>query len=410
MNDDEAVQPRVYEALVDELHTRSRASFIGLALVLVLLRGLLDDVCHKSPLDWIFGAMGVVLAIRVLLVLRAQRKQGFFASPQNRHLVFGIGSTTTALLFSAMNVVAYRHMDAVQLATLAVCATGINAIALVNMGSSPVLYHLYMLPNLLPMIVLTAIGPKGSGLRLLPVLIVLYVTVLSMMALHEHRSRRDNIALRFQVAEMALVDSLTQLRNRRYLHEFMSGEVEQVLRGWAPNEQRASHKRRLLLMMVDLDHFKAVNDTYGHEAGDALLRQLADVLRATVRKQDVVARWGGEEFVVVAREGADVDGCAVAERIRAAVEAHDFQLPDGKVLRKTCSIGYAPYPFWIDSPAALRWDDVLGVADAGLYRAKQLGRNRVIGIVGHAPDGEALELVKHDVDRASERGLVRVVA
>jgi diguanylate cyclase (GGDEF)-like protein len=404
---DAALEPAVKESLVDELYARSRSSFVGLALVLLILRQLLDPVFQTSAmLHGIFVGMIVVLATRVVLVLVARKKQGFFASAERRHLAFGVGSTAIALGFCAMNFVAYPKLDAVQLATLAVCQTGINAIALVNMGSSPTLYHLYMVPNLAPMVLITAIGPNGAGLRMLPVMIMLFMTVLSVMALHEYRSRRDNIVLRLQVAEMALVDALTKLRNRRYLQEFMTGEVEQVQRQWS---HPTGSRKRLVLMMVDLDHFKEVNDKHGHDAGDQVLRQLADVLRETVRKQDVVARWGGEEFVVVARmEGAE-DGAALAERIRKAVETRAFALPDGVLtVTRTCSIGYASYPFWASQPGVLGWDDVLAVADSALYRAKQTGRNRVVGIAGGEPGDR--ELVRKDFDRASERGLLRVVS
>jgi diguanylate cyclase (GGDEF)-like protein len=244
---------------------------------------------------------------------------------------------------------------------------------------------------------------------MLPVLIVLFMTTLSVMALHEYRSRRDNIVLRLQVAEMALIDALTKLRNRRYLLEFMTGEVEQVQRQWSQSSATSSaNRKRLVLMMVDLDHFKEVNDEHGHDAGDAVLRQLAEVLRDTVRKQDVVARWGGEEFVVVARMEGSEEGGALAERIRKAVESRRFALPGGASIARTCSIGYASYPFWPLQPGVLGWDDVLAVADGALYRAKQTGRNRVVGIAGIEPGDR--ELVRKDFDRASERGLLRVVS
>jgi diguanylate cyclase (GGDEF)-like protein len=263
-----------------------------------------------------------------------------------------------------------------------------------------------MIPNLVPLSAAMAFDRHGQGLRLLPVMIMLYVTVLSIMALHEFRSRRDNIVLRLQVAEMALFDSLTRLRNRRYLQEFMTGEVDRILRDWSG---RNSARRRLWVMMLDLDHFKRVNDEHGHDAGDAVLRQLADVLRDTVRRGDVVARWGGEEFVVVARDADGAAGGALAERIRENVAGHRFELPGGGKLQLTCSIGYAIYPFWDAQPQALRWDDVLGVADTALYRAKQHGRNRAVGIVGaEAQEPASVEQIRADVDRASMAGLVRV--
>jgi diguanylate cyclase (GGDEF)-like protein len=406
----EHLREAVEESLVDELYARSRASFFGLGLVLIILRLLLDDVFKRSAaIPYAFGFIVVVFLVRLAMVSYARRRIGWFASTRHRHISFAVGSTITSAGFCVLNFCAFPYLDAVQLATLSVCHTGINAIALVSMGSSPVVYHLYMLPILGPMVVFSAIGPYGAGLRLLPVMITLYITVLSMMALNEYRSRRDNILLRLRIADMALVDALTQLRNRRYLQEFMSAEVEQVLRDWSGKGPR----KKLWLMMVDLDHFKNVNDRYGHDAGDAVLKQMAGILRDTVRRQDVVARWGGEEFVVVARDVEGGPAGALAERIRERVASHPFELPGGETIPLTCSIGYSVYPFVATSPRALGWNDVLALADAGLYRAKQQGRNRVAGLLsGETTDksGRAsVEEVKHDVERASQSGIVRLV-
>lgn len=414
MHDDrepaEHLREAVEESLVEELYARSRASFFGLALVLVILRLLLDDAFQRSrATSHAFGFLVAVFLVRIAGVSYARRKIGWFSSARHRHVAFAVGSTITALGLCAINVTAFPHLDAVQVATLAVCHTGITAIALLSIGTSPLVYHLYMLPILGPMVALSAIGPNGAGLRLLPVMIVLFMTVLSMMALNEYRTRRDNILLRLRIADMALVDALTQLRNRRYLQEFMGTEVEQVLRDWAGKGPR----KKLWLMMVDLDHFKDVNDRYGHDAGDAVLRQLAGILRDTVRRQDVVARWGGEEFVIVARDVEGGPAGALAERVRERVAAHRFELPGGETIPLTCSIGYSVYPFVATSPRALGWTDVLALADAGLYRAKQQGRNRVAGILsGETTDksGRAnVDEVKNDVERASQSGIVRLV-
>jgi diguanylate cyclase (GGDEF)-like protein len=119
--------------------------------------------------------------------------------------------------------------------------------------------------------------------------------------------------------------------------------------------------------MIDIDHFKEVNDTFGHQAGDDVLQRIARVLQRTTRQSDFVARFGGEEFVVLLPETPLLEGLHVAEKIRAAVAAEDF------ATRVTVSAGVATMPQpHIDSPDAL-----VAVADAALYRAKQGGRNRV---------------------------------
>jgi diguanylate cyclase (GGDEF)-like protein len=134
----------------------------------------------------------------------------------------------------------------------------------------------------------------------------------------------------------------------------------------------------LTLLMVDLDHFKRVNDTYGHLTGDDALREVAALLQHAVRSVDVVARYGGEEFVVVLPETAEAGAVAFAERIRERIEAQSFaviaaQPPGGSGLRLTASIGVATFP----SPRVDSAEDLFAQADAALYRAKAEGRNRV---------------------------------
>jgi len=166
-----------------------------------------------------------------------------------------------------------------------------------------------------------------------------------------------------QTMEMAVTDGLTGLHNRR----FMTMHLEQSL------EQAIRHERTLAVMIADMDHFKAVNDTYGHDAGDAVLRQLADRIRAAVRGADIPCRYGGEEFVVIMPD-TDLEGAAiVAERIRLRVAAEPFVLPDGRRLDRTISVGLGALHSSVDTSELL-----LKRADAALYEAKQSGRNRVV--------------------------------
>lgn len=164
--------------------------------------------------------------------------------------------------------------------------------------------------------------------------------------------------------ELSVRDPLTKLHNRRHLDERLAGEFAYALR----------HKTALTVLVVDVDHFKRINDTYGHSAGDDVLRALAVVLQNMVRAEDVVARLGGEEFVVLAR-GIDDRGTEVfAERLRSAVEAMHIQWERNE-LRVTVSVGVAhgegrrPYA----SPAAM-----VAAADGALYQAKHGGRNQVV--------------------------------
>jgi diguanylate cyclase (GGDEF)-like protein len=188
--------------------------------------------------------------------------------------------------------------------------------------------------------------------------------------------------------EVSLTDQLTGLRNRRFFLQHVDADVAMALRrheqpgsrGELENGQLREIKdlkenKDLVFFMVDLDHFKEVNDRYGHAAGDAVLVQMQARLREVFRETDYLVRWGGEEFLVLARATDREEAKVVAERIRRAVAHRDFLLPDGTTLAKTCSIGYACFPFMPSQPRLLTWSQVVELADMGLYIAKNSGRN-----------------------------------
>lgn len=183
----------------------------------------------------------------------------------------------------------------------------------------------------------------------------------------------------------SLTDSLTGLKNRRYLGATMPEDVAQVRRVHrelnAKRRERIHNNVDLALVMVDLDHFKQVNDTHGHGAGDHVLKQVAEILQGATRDTDTVVRWGGEEFLIVARNAARRDAVVLVERIRARVEAHAFDLGDGVTIRKTCSIGFALMPFLCAEPEFMGWEEVVDVADHCLYVAKRSGRNGWVGVL-----------------------------
>lgn len=156
---------------------------------------------------------------------------------------------------------------------------------------------------------------------------------------------------------LATIDTLTGLPNRRRLEEASQLQMARVKR----------YGEKLSVIMIDVDKFKSVNDTHGHQAGDLVLQNVAQVLAATVRESDFVGRWGGEEFMVLCPATRRGDAAIVAEKLRAAVAAHDFPI----VGSKTASFGVA------ELAAGESLDHAVERADSALYRAKENGRNRV---------------------------------
>jgi diguanylate cyclase (GGDEF)-like protein len=159
---------------------------------------------------------------------------------------------------------------------------------------------------------------------------------------------------------LSTTDPLTGLPNHRTLHRAVDQELERARR----------YSRPCSLLVLDVDHFKALNDTYGHPAGDAALREFSQVVRRTLRGIDLVGRWGGEEFLAVLPETDGPLALETAERVRDAVAGHTF--PAGGGSHVTCSIGVATYP----SDGADR-AELVAAADRALYAAKRLGRNQV---------------------------------
>ncbi len=166
-----------------------------------------------------------------------------------------------------------------------------------------------------------------------------------------------------RLAQLAVTDGLTGLYNHRHFHERLTLEVERSQRSGLP----------LSLLMLDVDHFKQFNDTYGHPAGDEVLRQLARVLGDARRANDVVARYGGEEFAVILVDTGKFTAAKVAERVRERVVANDFSDAAPRAGRLSVSIGVATCPDdGTDAEALVR------AADTALYTAKRAGRNRVV--------------------------------
>jgi two-component system, cell cycle response regulator len=173
---------------------------------------------------------------------------------------------------------------------------------------------------------------------------------------------QDQVDERYQkqLFESALRDGLTSTFNRRYFIDRLHTELRFAVR----------HHKMLALLFVDIDHFKKINDTYGHLGGDGVLAEVARVMTATVRAEDVLARYGGEEFAVICREIEGEGARVLGERMRSAIEQHRFEY-DGKVIPVTVSVGAAVESKAGDAQA------LIAAADAAMYEAKRAGRNRV---------------------------------
>ncbi len=213
-----------------------------------------------------------------------------------------------------------------------------------------------------------------------------------------------NEALRAQT----ITDPLTHLKNRRFLDLTLPEDLARAAQPRPVHAERRQERSTedLVFLLVDLDRFKVINDTHGHAAGDEVLRQAAGVLKTAMRDSDALVRWGGEEFLLLARNVDRRDGGQIAERIRSLVATHPFEVGLRSPLHITCSVGFAPFPLE-GSEGSLSWERVVDFADQCLYLVKRSGRNGWMGILDgrHAnlPAGDI-----HGLQEAMDRGELEV--
>ncbi len=222
--------------------------------------------------------------------------------------------------------------------------------------------------------------PHGaSNFRVLVTLATMFLMAFLLFIQHRRLNRelrRTNVVLQ----EASLTDPLTGLRNRRYFSATIEGDVSQALRSHADNHD--SHTRDLVFYLIDADNFKEVNDRYGHDVGDKVLLEMAQRLSSSIRHSDVLVRWGGEEFLVVSRYTDRSEAELLAERVLSAVADTPFPVgaSQGKIYR-TCSMGWAAFPWFPEDARAVSYEEVLTLADRGLNRAKQSGKNCAVGML-----------------------------
>ena len=173
------------------------------------------------------------------------------------------------------------------------------------------------------------------------------MVLLGLIGFSIYRRRAESARI---AEELSVTDPLTGLKNRRYMLLTVGADIAAAgrKRRIAPAGVRPSDAD-LIFLLIDLDDFKSVNDEFGHQAGDQMLAQVADVLRESCRASDTIARWGGDEFLVVSRFADRRTAAVLAERIRASVEHRAFEVGDGRTVHRSCTVGFASVfgPSWM---------------------------------------------------------------
>jgi diguanylate cyclase (GGDEF)-like protein len=200
-----------------------------------------------------------------------------------------------------------------------------------------------------------------------------------------------------ELEEMSLTDPLTSARNRRFFQATIGSDVSQAIRAYsAPDPTRSRRNRDIIFYLIDADHFKEINDRFGHDAGDQMLIDLTARISSAIRYSDVLVRWGGEEFLVVSRFCERKEAATLAARVLSAVAGEPFKVKGaGLSLHRTVSIGWAAFPWNVASPIDISYEEVLAIADRAMYKAKNSGRNQAIGALPPESASEPHTSVAH---------------
>lgn len=211
-----------------------------------------------------------------------------------------------------------------------------------------------------------------------------------MLAVAEHAALAiANLSLRERLRQQSIRDPLTGLYNRRHMEESLEREIHRARRG----------SKSVAILMVDIDHFKNFNDTYGHEAGDMVLIKVAQMLNTSVRGEDIPCRFGGEEFVAILPGASIEDGVEKAESLRTLIGELTVAYNGADLPQVSVSVGVAVFP-----EHGFSGVDVLHVADQALYRAKREGRNRVVRAESGTPAARDAATTAESSSRTGDRG------
>lgn len=238
-------------------------------------------------------------------------------------------------------------------------------------------------------------NPRGLDAGLITGLELVNIVVpLSTLGLITYSFRLASIDSERRMAELAMTDTLTRLPNRRYMLEILDMQQARFDRNRTP----------FSLVMTDVDHFKFINDDGGHECGDQVLRDISQVFKNTLRAQDVVARWGGEEFLILLPETGAEGVEVAAEKLRQAVEDHEFKF-NGTRYYVTVTLGTSVHG------EGCSMDESIRRADQALYAGKSAGRNRVVAATPEQPLADPAETHELPVpaDRSADKATVRSV-
>ncbi|AWB66522.1 hypothetical protein C2869_08815 [Saccharobesus litoralis] len=253
----------------------------------------------------------------------------------------------------------------------------------------------------LPIAVLTVQSPRKQAYNEEQVNMCKLLASYTAIALKNALQKQELSAALAEIQEISVHDQLTGTYNRRFVSQHLPTELANLAKA-------QSHHASLGILLIDIDHFKQINDSYGHEAGDKVLIALSQLLKSHCQAEDWVIRWGGEEFLIISRGKSRSQLLQFASELRHKISEMtvDIACPAHSV---TASFGVVAYPFLAKHPNALNWQQTLNLADIALYKAKHSGRNvcYYLQAVDEQPFEHIYEYIRHDLSACLDKKLVR---
>ena len=214
-------------------------------------------------------------------------------------------------------------------------------------------------------------------LSLAATVVIAFIGIVKQLRLEKELANANQ-----ELLDASVTDLLTGVRNRRFFSNSIDADVQQVLRAFTTPGASDNRNRDLVFYLIDIDHFKLVNDEFGHQIGDRVLVEVARRITSAARLSDAVIRWGGEEFLLMSRYTDRKEADVLVKRVLDAVGGRPCRVDGSSAeIPVTCSVGWAAFPWLEEDPRQICHEQVLVLADYALYQAKGCGRNRAIGLL-----------------------------
>ena len=355
--------------LIEHMISQTSKAVLGLTVVSsVYVWVYFDYIPLAFLLTWIFAqALFIIFRFYNAKILTACVKNNDSTNIKRHIIYFTLALSCSALIWSAATILGVIFAPQPYEFIGLVMIIGITTAGVLSLTSIFYAYLIYFLLMILPQFAIMLYYGSPAHVSVAPFLLI-YMPIIVLLSKYIYTNHLHNIATNESLEanvqrlhELATTDSLTGLYNRRHFFEASQHIIAISQRD----------KKELSLLMVDIDYFKNVNDTYGHQAGDAVLVSLSKEIRGLIRESDMVARLGGEEFAILLHNTSMQGAKVIAEKVRAVIESKK-NIYNHNTVAITISLGVASLDKQITNI-----DELYQMADTQLYKAKELGRNRV---------------------------------